>query len=951
MKYPTLLAMSLVLTCRLGATQPASLEEAFTNPPVSAQPYVWWHWMGSNFSKEGITKDLEAMAASGIGGATIFNISSAVQETIAPTGNNPWPEQTYRGPAYWEALRHACAEARRLGLELGLHNTVGYSTTGGPWVDEALGMQKVIWRALEIDASSPPAPIRLPKPDQPRAGGWGSTRQITKLYTDIGVVAFPIGDAPTRPDQVVDLSALLGPDDQLDWTPPSPGRWQLLRFGAAPTGSTPHPVPDELHGKTLEADKLSLPATQYHWNEVLRPLERELGTPLGEHLRHFLIDSYEAGHQSWTTGFREEFQSRLGYDPLPWLPTLGIPITGEKEPTSRRILGDEALTKRFEHDYRTLVSDLFYEKGWKPAAEMIHAVGATLQFEPYFGPFDIIDGSALADLPMGEFWTRNISGANLPPNILGAARAAGRRVIGLEAFTGRPEVSQWTETPGGLKPFADAIYVSGGNRMVLHHWVHQPFDDRYQPGMGMGWWGTHFGRHQTWAEPGKDFFRYLGRVQTLLQRGEEPVDHVSVGGAHRGGDAISWRAFRTEVTVKDGLITLPSGRSYRLLHIPHQGAITPEDVEHIRKLLLAGATIVSPRPLHSPSLANYPACDARVAALAAEIWPDSDADIAVGAGRLFPHDKLADALRALNLQPFVRIDGPANRLVQTRHRRDGDLDIIFVANIDQKAAHDFTLSFLRPDAVAELWDPETGRILAANHATSQNGRLRLELALRPEKSLFVVLRGNSSAPAGPPLLTDSRLQFAPLPVSLPDPWSLAFASAVDSVPDVNLSELADLSTHAAPAVRHFSGTITYRTRLVLDAPPAEGKRLVLDLGDVRDLARVTLNGQDVGVLWHAPYHADVTGLLRPGDNSLEIAVSTTWHNRLVGDEQEPADFAWGRDRGPERGRALASYPEWFLKNQPRPSARKGFVTWFYHRADTPLRPSGLIGPVTLKETL
>lgn len=123
----------------------SDLENRFLNPPASVKPYVWWHWMGANFSKTGITKDLEAMKAMGIGGATIFNLASAVQETHAPTLNNPWPEQTYRSPAYWEAIRHAAVEAKRLGLEIGLHNTAGYSTTGGPWVTEERAMQKLVW--------------------------------------------------------------------------------------------------------------------------------------------------------------------------------------------------------------------------------------------------------------------------------------------------------------------------------------------------------------------------------------------------------------------------------------------------------------------------------------------------------------------------------------------------------------------------------------------------------------------------------------------------------------------------------------------------------------------------------------------------------------------------------------------------------------------------------------
>jgi len=151
-----------------------SLEEQFLNPPTSVKPYVWWHWMGSNFSKEGITKDLEAMKESGIGGATIFNLASAVQESHYPTLNNPWPEQTYRSPAYWDALKHAAAEADWLGLEIGLHNTVGYSTTGGPWIDEERSMQRLVWSDTTVTGGNQLS-VSLSKPVLIADEGWGKT--------------------------------------------------------------------------------------------------------------------------------------------------------------------------------------------------------------------------------------------------------------------------------------------------------------------------------------------------------------------------------------------------------------------------------------------------------------------------------------------------------------------------------------------------------------------------------------------------------------------------------------------------------------------------------------------------------------------------------------------------------------------------------------------------------
>jgi hypothetical protein len=947
---------------------PPDLAAVFRDPPVAARPYVWWHWMGPNFSTAGITKDLEAMAAAGIGGATIFNLTSAVQETQAPTQNNPWPDQTYRSHAYWTALRHAASEARRLGLEVGLHNTVGYSTTGGPWIDEERAIQKLVWRSVEAATttatdSSPATSLRvhLPRPDAPRYSGYGSMGQIAKFYRDIAILALPAGDAPVPPQQVHDLSSLLGPDDQLTWTPPTPGRWQFLRFGHAPTGYAPHPVPDDLIGKVLEADKLSLAQTRHHWENVLAPLATELGQPVGQHLRHFLIDSYEAGHQSWTPGLRETFRQRYGYDPIRWLPTLGQPLRGgdPKKTNPLRLLGDEALTARFEHDYRTLVSDLYYENGWKPAADLIRAAGATLQFEPYTGPFDTYEGTALADLPMGEFWTGGKGG--IDHRIVAAARAAGRTLVGAEAFTGRPEISQWTETPAFLKLSADGTFASGVNRLILHHWVHQPFDDRHQPGMGMGWWGTHFGRHQTWFEPGQEFFRYLGSVQALLQRGETPADHLSVAAAENNGDAIAWRGFRETLTVRDGLVHTPVGRAYRLLHVPHSGALAPADVRRLAELIRAGATVVSPRPSRSPGLANYPACDAEVAALATELWgpapadgqpPADDAVRPLGAGRLFVSGKLPAARRALGLRDFVGLSGDSWKHLRTHHRRETPTapgrptDLVFIANLSDQA-QSFTATFGLFDRAPELWDAETGTRTAAPPSAWRvaDGRTELRLTLGAVKSVFVVF----------PPRPSPDLAAAPAPLSpststpLAGPWRVEFASPVDTVAPLEFAALASLSEHPEPAVRHFAGTATYRLRFPAPAAnAAAGERVFLDLGQVECIARVTLNGRDLGVLWHPPFRIEVTDALRPGDNELAVAVSTTWHNRLVGDEREPADFEWGKDRGPTMGRALGAYPEWFLKNQPRPSTgRKAFVTWFYHREDTPLRPSGLLGPVTL----
>ena len=986
-RFPSIVPRLLFAWCAPLLLSAASIEEDFKKPPVVTRPYVWWHWMGSNFSKEGITKDLEAMKASGIGGATIFNITSAVQESHAPTLNNPWPDQTYRSPKYWEAIRHAADEAERLGLEIGLHNTVGYSTTGGPWIDEERSMQRVVWSETVVTGGAP-VDVSLPAPVFKAAKSWGSSGREVSHYRDVAVLAVPVvaDDKPnekTKPfltKDVLDLTGKLSPDGKLRWDAPI-GQWLVYRLGHAAKGTPPHPVPDDLLGKTLEVDKMSLEQTRHHWEQVINPLKQHLGKHLGKSFRHFLIDSYEAGYQTWTPRFREEFIKRKGYDPLPWLITLGPPITGDNKKPRARVLDSEGETARFEWDYNDVVTSLFNDYGWKPAAEMIRATGSTLQFEPYGGPVDTVAGSALADLPMGEFWTSG--DGRISGTIIAAGRAAGRHIVGAEAFTGRPEVSKWTETPAHLKRSADGAFASGVNRMVLHHWVHQPFDDRYQPGMGMGWWGTHFSRHQTWAESGKEFYRYLGRVQALLQRGETPVHYVSVG-SEGGGDLISPSVFLAGLKVADGRIVLPSGRRYAFINVPHKGTLLPEMAREIKRLLAAGATVVSPRPNRSPSLNNFPAADAEVKALAAEIWGDAKEPVRkLGKGTLHARSDVNAALSALKLTPFFTISGANSGQTPVRHRRDGNIDLFFVANMD-KAPRSFVLSALVSGRQPELWDAETGAIIDAPLWRAADNRTEVNLSLGSNKSVFVVFRRPSranadplvalDAPDGAVLTTDAQgrpvvraatamagtarfasggtrtFELAPAaPITLDTPWDVTLTPKLGAESKLRLPALVSLSTLTDPAAKYFSGTATYRSTIEIQADLlGSGRRLQLDLGSVRDLVRVVINGRDLGVWWHGPFVRDVTNALKPGKNTVELAVTNTWHNRLVGDEQEPVDFDIGTDRGQSMGRALKGYPDWFLKNQPRPSSgRVGFVIWYYHRANTLLLPSGLLGPVRL----
>jgi hypothetical protein len=503
MKLRRFIALAGLLAAAACSREPDTrdLARMFAEPPMAYRPYVWWHWMGPNFSKEGIRKDLEAMKEAGIGGATIFNIASAVQETHHPIGNNPWPEQTYRSEAYWEALAYAAEVAKELGLKIGLHNSPGYSTTGGPWIDEEKGMQTVV-KSCTVVRGGRQVKVQLPVPELPVYGGWGNSGRQATFYRDIAVMAVP-DKKGARPEDVLDLTDRMDREGNLTWPAPA-GKWKVYRIGHAPTLSNPHPLPDDLIGRALEADKMNAEVSAYHWDQVLEPLQEHLGPYFGKSFTHLLIDSYEAGDQDWTPGFRAYFQRVCGYDPLPRIALL------EADPGN-------ASGPAFREDWTILIQRKFLRDGWQVARDKIHEKGLQLFWEPYWGPFSLTEAVYVPDVPMGEFWTGGSGRIN--EAIVDKAQEYGKRIVGAEAFTGRPEASHYTEDPAFLKHSADGAFVSGVNLLFLHHWVHQPFDDRYQPGMGMGWWGTHFSRHQTWFEPGKAFFTYLSRCQMLLRQG------------------------------------------------------------------------------------------------------------------------------------------------------------------------------------------------------------------------------------------------------------------------------------------------------------------------------------------------------------------------------------------------------------------------------------------------
>jgi hypothetical protein len=731
-----------------------TMEAGFREPPASAKPHTWWHWMNGNVTREGITADLEAMQRVGIGGAQIFNVDCGIP---------PGPVKMI-SPEWHAMVAHAVKEADRLGLEVCLHNCGGWSSSGGPWNTPANAMQQLTFSEQRIkgpvlfqDA------LRLP----PRR---------LDYYRDVAVLAFRVsgeatnstpsaggfvGDealysaarlrggatASVQPTEILDLTKQVSADGKLDWDAPA-GDWVVLRFGHTPTGRSNHPAPSE--GTGLECDKLSREAFDAHWQGFVQKVLEDAGTlaGAGKALNNVLIDSYEVGGQNWTPKFREEFAKRRGYDPIPFLPVV-----------AGRVVQSAEATERFRWDMRQTISDLFAENYYGRFQELCHERGLAASIEPYTGPFESLKCGGKADIPMGEFWV----GSKPDQSVKLAASVGhiyGQPIIGAESFTAAPgrQHGRWLDDPYGMKTLGDLVFCQGVNRYIFHRYAMQPWTNRW-PGMTMGQWGTHFDRTSTWWEQGRAWLQYVTRCQYLLQRGKFVADaayfcgeggdldlRVGEPALPEGydGDGINAEVLITQSSVKDGRLTLKSGMSYAVLVLPPENrAMTPALLKKLAEFVSEGLTVVGPPPQTSPSLEDYPRCDAEVKELAGRMWAGCDGrnitDHQFGKGRVTWGKLWKDVLAGLKLEPDFSYPATNGSVLAYIHRREGDAQWYFVSN--QRTRYDAVECSFRVDGrEPELWNPETGTIQPAPVWHTNNGRTIVRLQFEPAGSMFVVFR-------------------------------------------------------------------------------------------------------------------------------------------------------------------------------------------------------------------
>lgn len=923
-----------------GASEDA-LVAGFADPPNSARVRAYWWWLNGNVTKAAITRDLEGMKAKGFGGAVLFDAGGSEQEGNDSAPNGP----CFFSPEWRELYKHTLREADRLGLEISLNIQSGWNL-GGPMVQPEQASKLATWSQLQMTGPAVFDQV-LPRPKQKlnfyrdvavlayrlrgtnhapiqmlslktAAGEFAwSTPDCSPLLTDVPAVA---GEEDCQSRDVIELTKKMDAQGRLHWRVPA-GQWEILRFGYTASGAKVSTCSPGWNG--LAIDYLDPDAFRFYWREVVEPLLADAGPLAGRSLKYLHTDSWELGGANWSAHFREEFRRRRGYDPAPFLPVF-----------AGRIVDSRDASNRFLFDLRKTVGECIAENHYKLMGELARQHGIGIHPEsggPHGAPIDSIHNMGLSDVPMSEFWARSWrhrvadSDRFFVKQPASAAHIYGRRIVAAEGFT--TIGPHWQETLwDNLKPSFDQAACEGLNRLVWHAFTCSPQE--------MGWpgqeyfAGTHFNPNSTWWEKSGAFLAYIDRCQFLLQQGLFVADacyyygdNVPVFAQLKRSDpakvlpgfdydVVTEDALLNRMDFRDGRFVLPDGMCYRVLVLPERDAISLPVLRKVEKWVAAGGTVLGPKPSEASGLNGYPRHDAHVRKLARELWGDSRPL----KGRVFSGLTARELFSLDGLEAdFEASGGTTNSALDFIHRNDGETEIYFVVNKTNQFEN-LRCIFRVDGKQPELWDPVTGKIRLATDWSAADGRTTVPLQFMPYGSIFVIFRNAATAPKNP------RPNFPTLApkYEITGEWTVKFDPKWGGPEQVVFPQLTDWTQRPELGIRYYSGTATYQK--TFDCPDevrAGTGRLLLDLGMVKNLAEVKLNGKSHGVLWTYPFQVDVTDAIRPTGNILEIEVVNFWPNRVIGDQFLPPD-------------------QQLTHTNVRKLTR-----------DTPLVESGLLGPVRL----
>lgn len=774
------------------------------------------------------------------------------------------------------------------------------------------------------------------------------------------------GEQDTNHADVLDLTAFTSPDGTLHWTVP-PGQWEILRIGYT---ATKERVTIPL-GSGYALNALSAQAFDHYWDRVLTPILNASKPYIGASLKYLVTDSWEAGGANWSEGFREEFIHRRGYDPVPYLAVFAGRIVDSRD-VSNRFLSD---VRRTAAD---LIAENYYDRfaaraaayglGTHPEAGGPHS--------PPIDSLENFRHSAFpqtefwAASPIHR--TRDVD-RFFVKEAASAAHIYGKRYVAAESFS--TINMPWSNSLGhNLKPALDRALTEGLNRIFWHEFTSSPASYG-KPGIEY-FADTHLDPNVTWWPQAGPVLLALNRDQFLLQQGEPVVDllyyygtevpnfaslksfdpaHVLPGYNY---DVTNQDALLHRMLFSGGSLRTPEGIRYRALALPITRRLDLPDLLWVEKFLRAGGVVIGLQPtepeglIPSAQMADYQR-------LAARMWNGcaEGSSVRYGQGTIYCTQNAHQALTAMHVTPdFTYRSDDAAAAFDFVHRCTAAADIYFVRNESDVAA-DATLLFRVAGRAPVVYNTDTGSITPLLVYRTVGDQTEVPLSIPAQGSFFLVFQ-RSTARHAVDLACDGHTVFpsiqpgvgifavggaapslqsetaAPCTLAFSDgskqtltpssdaaapqltgPWLLNFPSGWGAPSSVTMTNLQSWTESSNPGVHYFSGTATYHNTIqVPSSLLGPGHAIWLDLGDVREIATVSVNGKQLRTVWYPPYLVRIDSALHAGANQLSIEVTNLWPNRLIGDLQPGA-------------------------------VQYTHTNVHAYKSDSPLLPSGLLAPV------
>lgn len=890
------LSFSLILLLTACSSNPkeespkySKLSSEFREPPISSWPGVYWDWLNGDVTKSSITNDLEEMKKKGIGRAEIWDVA-AIHNPDGEYGIGP----EFLGDESVELIKYALSEGKRLDIEMGMIGSSGWNA-GGTWVTPDWASKALYSSDFQLEG---PKKFlgELPFPKVPEHTPRNKSGKPV-FYEEVAVMAIPASSEKkiAQQDDIILLDAKFD-GNMLHWDVPE-GEWTILRFISSNTGQNLIVPSPESNG--LMIDFLDPEATKRHLGHILDRLEITQKNAGESGLSYLEFDSMELDPATpWTNKMDSIFYSHHGMDIRPFLPVFaGWEISGGKEDFLYKF--NKTVSDQLIYSHYTTGRDFLGQYGIKLVAEA-GGPGPPIWDS---NPVDALKALGNVSIPRGEFWLghRNIF---LIKEIASASNTYGLNLVDAEGFT---TWRRWKDAPHDLKRHVDRAFCEGLNTITLHTFANT------RPEHGLPGRAYHAGSDinpgSTWWEYARPFMDYLSRVSNLLTKGlfvadvayyygdkapnffpehHDVPEKPGLKGLNPGNDydIVNTDVLLNRMQVKNNRIVLPDGMSYELLVLPDRDDIPMEVKEKVENMIEKGAKVVLqgkglPKEIKGNAMANM---------------------------------TIDNALSNLGItKDFTSESGVLDYI----HRKDGNIDIYFVTNKSNRWIND-TCTFRIENGEPELWNPVNSKQYQISNRSHVNNGTEIPLQLAPYESCFVIFDETDKTLNNLPDYVVKKIDEENTLMDIGGPWKVHFNEELGGPEQIMLDELESWTENSNQGVKYYSGTATYHQKINISSEEIQKRnQIYLDLGEVRDVAEVFINGSSTGILWTKPFALDVTELLEVGENDLRIDITNLWVNRLTLDKELPVQERITKTNVP------------------------------YDSADYQLQESGLLGPVKL----